>query len=90
MILVDILYMEAPLLQLNSKYKLCQKSLISLCFYGDIKMCKIFGVHWNFLLMEKFRARDALKFAFHICAFKQSFLPTSFQDRLLSLNSGHH
>lgn len=45
MILVDILYMEAPLLQLNSKYKLCQKSLISLCFYGDIKMCKIFGVH---------------------------------------------
>lgn len=42
MILVDILYTEAPLLELKSKYKLCQKFLISLCFYGDSKMCKIF------------------------------------------------
>lgn len=81
MILVDILYTEAPLLQLKSKYKLCQKFLISLCFHGDIKMWKIFGVHhWKFLLMEKFRAREALKFAFHIGAFKQSFPPTSFQE----------
>lgn len=45
MILVDILYQEAPLLQFKSKYKLCQKVLICLCFYGDIKMWKIFGVH---------------------------------------------
>lgn len=80
MILVDILYMEVPLLELKSKYKLCQKFLISLWFYGDIKMCKIFGAHWNFLLMEEFTAKNAVKFAFHIGAFKQSFLPASFQE----------
>lgn len=89
MILVDILYTEAPLPELKSKHKLCQKFPISLCFYGDIKTCKIFGVHWNFLLTEKIRARDALKFAFHIGAFKQSFPPQPFK-RVLFLSSSHH
>lgn len=90
MILVDSLYTEAPLPELKSKYELCQKFPISLCLYGDIKTCKIFGVCWNFLLMEKIKAGDAFKFAFHIGAFEQSFPPTSFQEGVLFLSSSHH
>lgn len=77
MILVDTSIRKLHHLSSNLNY--VRKSLLA-CLYGDVKIGKIFGAHRNFLWMEKFGVRDALKFAFHIDAFKQSS-PPAFQDR---------